>query len=102
MFGRPQLGMAATLLTPRPRVVLSCHLRRAYHLLTCAVTVNVSNLHPLAVPLTQNGSMVRVDGNQEMLFRPVIHLFGNKNRTLDGKVLKVCVCVCHHFVIGLP
>lgn len=54
-----------------------------------AVTVNVSNLHPLAVPLTQNGSQVRVDGNQEMLFRPVIHLFGNKNRTLDGKILKV-------------
>jgi hypothetical protein len=56
--------------------------------LPCVVTVNVSNLHPLAVPLTQNGSMVRVDGNQEMLFRPVIHLFGNKNRTLDGKILK--------------
>jgi hypothetical protein len=41
------------------------------------------------VPLTQNGSLVRVDGNQEMLFRPVIHLFGNKNKTLDGKILKV-------------
>lgn len=51
-------------------------------------TVNVSNLHPLSVPLTQNGSLVRVDGNQEMLFRPVIHLFGNKNKTLDGKILK--------------
>jgi hypothetical protein len=51
--------------------------------------VNVSNLHPLSVPLTQNGSLVRVDGNQEMLFRPVIHLFGNKNKTLDGKILKV-------------
>lgn len=72
--------------------MLSCHLRPANCLLPCAVTVNVTNLHPLAVPLTQNGSMVKVDGNQEMLFRPVIHLFGNKNRTLDGKILKVCVC----------
>jgi hypothetical protein len=57
--------------------------------LCCAVTVNISNIYPLSVPLAQNGSLVRVDGNQEMLFRPVIHLFGNKNRTLDGKVLKV-------------
>ena len=55
----------------------------------CAVTVNISNIYPLSVPLSQNGSLVRVDGSQEMLLRPVIHLFGNKNRTLDGKVLKV-------------
>ncbi len=63
-------------------------------MLCCAVTVNISNIYPLSVPLTQNGSLVRVDGNQEMLFRPVIHLFGNKNRTLDGKVLKVCWACC--------
>jgi hypothetical protein len=54
-----------------------------------AVTVNVSRLYPLTVPLTQNGTAVRVDGTPEMLFRPVIHLFGNKNRTLSGEVLKV-------------
>jgi hypothetical protein len=54
-----------------------------------AVTVNVSRLYPLTVPLTQNGSAVRVDGTPEMLFRPVIHLFGNKNRTLSGEMLKV-------------
>lgn len=54
-----------------------------------AVTVNISNIYPLSVPLTQNGSAVRVDGNTEMLFRPVIHLFGHKNKTLDGRVLKV-------------
>lgn len=56
-----------------------------------AVTVNVSNIFPLAENLTQNGMNVKVDGNQEMLFRPVIHLYGAKNKTLDGKVIEVRV-----------
>jgi len=31
---------------------------------------------------------VVVDGEQQMLLRPVIHLFGHKNKSLDGTVLK--------------
>jgi hypothetical protein len=56
---------------------------------TPAVTVNVTDIYPLTQNLTQNGLNLKVDGVQEMLFRPVIHLFGQKNRTLDGKVLDV-------------
>lgn len=66
-----------------------CRLCVSCSLSVLAVTVNVSRLYPLTVPLTQNGTAVRVDGTPEMLFRPVIHLFGNKNRTLSGEVLKV-------------
>lgn len=51
-------------------------------------TVNVSDIYPLAQNLSQNGSAIKVDGNQEMLFRPVIHLFGNKNKSLDGSVIR--------------
>eukprot|EP00878_Enallax_costatus_P028568 GHUV01030865.1.p1 GENE.GHUV01030865.1~~GHUV01030865.1.p1 ORF type:complete len:509 (+),score=149.61 GHUV01030865.1:466-1992(+) len=51
-------------------------------------TVNVSNIFPLVQNLTQNGESVKVDGKQQLLFRPVIHLFGRKNRTLAGEVIK--------------
>lgn len=51
-------------------------------------TVNVTNVYPLLQNLTQNGENVKVDGKQQLLFRPVIHLFGRKNRTLDGEVIK--------------
>lgn len=53
-----------------------------------AVTVNISDIYPLPQKLSQNGSNIVVNGKQAMLFRPVIHLFGNKNRTLNGEVLK--------------
>ncbi|WIA16610.1 hypothetical protein OEZ85_013277 [Tetradesmus obliquus] len=51
-------------------------------------TVNISNIAPLPQQLSQNGSSVVVNGKQAMLFRPVIHLFGRKNRTLNGEVIK--------------
>jgi hypothetical protein len=51
-----------------------------------AVTVNISSIAPLPQRLSQNGSDVVVNGKQAMLFRPVIHLFGRKNRTLNGEV----------------
>lgn len=54
-----------------------------------AVTVNVSGIFPLLQNLTQAGENVEADGKQALLFRPVIHLFGRKNRTLDGEVVKV-------------
>jgi hypothetical protein len=50
------------------------------------VTVNISSIAPLPQRLSQNGSDVVVNGKQAMLFRPVIHLFGRKNRTLNGEV----------------
>jgi hypothetical protein len=48
--------------------------------------VNISNISPLPQRLSQNGSNIVVNGKQAMLFRPVIHLFGRKNRTLNGEV----------------
>lgn len=48
--------------------------------------MNISNIAPLPQQLSQNGSSVVVNGKQAMLFRPVIHLFGRKNRTLNGEV----------------
>lgn len=54
-----------------------------------AVTVNVSGVAPLSQNLTQGGENLEIDGKQALLFRPVIHLFGRKNRTLDGEVVKV-------------
>jgi hypothetical protein len=62
----------------------------------------VSDIHPVGQNLTQNGTAIMAsNGQPEMLFRPVIHLFGSKNKTLDGKVLEVRAwrrrpCVRHH------
>eukprot|EP00775_Hariotina_reticulata_P009794 gene9794-9952_t len=51
-------------------------------------TLNISNIHPLVQNLTQNGSNVVVNGQQQLLLRPMIHLFGHKNKSLDGTVLR--------------
>jgi len=53
-----------------------------------AVTLNVSNIYPLVKNLTQNGTNVVVGGKQQLLLRPMIHLFGHKNKSLDGTVLQ--------------
>ncbi|KAF8065490.1 hypothetical protein HT031_003091 [Scenedesmus sp. PABB004] len=55
---------------------------------TKTFTLNVSNIAPLPTNLTQNGTALSLDGKPALLFRPVVHLFGRKNRTLDGTVLK--------------
>lgn len=60
-----------------------------WHVLCCvAVTLNISNIHPLVQNLTQNSSNVVVNGQQQLLLRPMIHLFGHKNKSLDGTVLR--------------
>ncbi|KAF6263487.1 hypothetical protein COO60DRAFT_412512 [Scenedesmus sp. NREL 46B-D3] len=51
-------------------------------------TVNISSIAPLPQRLSQNGSDVVVNGKQAMLLRPIIHLFGRKNRTMNGEVIK--------------
>lgn len=54
--------------------------------------------------LTQNGENVKIDGKQALLFRPVIHLFGSKNRTLNGDVIQVRYTVASHtlYVTKIP
>ncbi len=53
-----------------------------------AVTVNVSGIAPLAQNLTQNGSTLSIKGKPALLFRPVLQLFGQKSRSLDGTIIK--------------
>jgi hypothetical protein len=81
--GIPHLRLSDALLLP------------PFLLLLPTVTVNISNIAPLPQRLSQNGSNIVVNGKQAMLFRPVIHLFGRKNRTLNGEVSRhLLYCTC--------
>lgn len=48
----------------------------------------MTGISPPGLNLTQNGSDVEVDGKQQLLLRPVLHIYGAKNRTLNGEVVK--------------